>query len=76
MENQKPNGPSLEYIDIINATRIMEAAIERKAFPMSELGEVAPIVARFQEFSNSIIAMQSAEQANEVEQSNEEEKGE
>lgn len=61
MENQKPNGPSLEYIDIINATRIMEAAIERKAFPMSELGEVAPIVARFQEFSNAILAIQEQE---------------
>ena len=63
MENQKPNGPSLEYVDIINATRILEAAIERKAFQMSELGEIAPIVARFQEFSNAILAMQEEQQA-------------
>ncbi|AQW88739.1 hypothetical protein pEaSNUABM50_00210 [Erwinia phage pEa_SNUABM_50] len=57
-------GPQLEFIDIINATKIMEAAIERKAFSIKELGEVAPIVSRFQEFSQAIIAEQEAKDAN------------
>ncbi|SOK58487.1 hypothetical protein [Yersinia phage fHe-Yen9-04] len=52
-------GPQLEFIDIINATKIMEAAIERKAFSIKELGEVAPIVARFQDFSQAILEEQS-----------------
>lgn len=63
MENQTPNGPSLEYVDIINATRILEAAVERKAFQMSELGEIAPIIARFQQFSEAILALQAEEDA-------------
>lgn len=51
-------GPQLEYIDIINATKIMEAAIERKAFSIKELGEVAQIVSRFQDFCEAILKQQ------------------
>lgn len=52
------DAPQLEFIDIINATKIMEAAIDRKVFSIKELGEVAPIVSRFQEFSEAIISEQ------------------
>lgn len=62
-ENQDVVGPQLEFIDIINATKIMEAAIERQIFSVKELAEVAPIVARFQEFSQAILADQEARQA-------------
>lgn len=53
-------GPQLEFIDIINATKIMEAAIERGIFNVKELAEVAPIVSRFQDFSAAILADQEA----------------
>lgn len=56
-------GPQLEFIDIINATKIMEAAIERGIFNVKELAEVAPIVSRFQDFSSAILADQEARQA-------------
>ncbi len=56
-------GPQLEFIDIINATKIMEAAIERGVFNVKELAEVAPIVSRFQDFSAAILADQEARQA-------------
>lgn len=56
-------GPQLEFIDIINATKIMEAAIERGIFNVKELAEVAPIVSRFQDFSAAILADQEARQA-------------
>lgn len=62
-ENQKEvQGPQLEYIDIINATKIMEAAIERKAFSIKELAEVAAVVARFQDFSQAILEEQKAKE--------------
>ena len=53
-------GPQLEFIDIINATKIMEAAIERGIFNVKELADVAPIVSRFQDFSAAILADQEA----------------
>lgn len=56
-------GPQLEFIDIINATKIMEAAIDRGIFNIKELAEVAPIVSRFQDFSAAILADQEARQA-------------
>ena len=55
-------GPQLEFIDIINATKIMEAAIDRGIFNVKELAEVAPIVARFQDFSAAILEDQEARQ--------------
>ncbi len=55
-------GPQLEFIDIINATKIMEAAIERGVFNVKELAEVAPIVSRFQDFSSAILAEQEKQQ--------------
>lgn len=60
-------GPQLEYIDIINATKIMEAAIDRKAFTIKELGEIAPIVSRFQDFAQAILDEQTASTENEGE---------
>ncbi|UYE98644.1 hypothetical protein XbC2_215 [Xanthomonas phage XbC2] len=56
-------GPQLEFIDIINATKIMEAAIERGIFNVKELADVAPIVSRFQDFSAAILADQEARNA-------------
>lgn len=61
-QNNQVAGPQLEYIDIINATKIMEAAIERGIFNVKELAEVAPIVSRFQDFSAAILAEQEAAQ--------------
>ena len=58
-------GPQLEFIDIINATKIMESAIERGIFTVKELAEVAPIVARFQDFSAAILAEQEVRNADE-----------
>ncbi|AFC21662.1 hypothetical protein GAP32_212 [Cronobacter phage vB_CsaM_GAP32] len=62
-EQETVVGPQLEFIDIINATKIMEAAIERGIFNVKELAEVAPIVSRFQDFSAAILADQEARQA-------------
>ena len=45
-QNNEVAGPQLEYSDIVNATKIMEAAIERGIFNVNELAEVAPIVSR------------------------------
>ena len=61
-QNNEVAGPQLEYIDIVNATKIMEAAIERGIFNVKELAEVAPIVSRFQDFSAAILAEQEAAQ--------------
>lgn len=61
-QNNEVAGPQLEYIDIVNATKIMEAAIERGVFNVKELAEVAPIVSRFQDFSAAILAEQEAAQ--------------
>lgn len=70
MENQEnlaPVGPSLEYVDIINATRILEAAVARNAFSVKELAEFAPIIARLQDFSEQMLAAQNqTEQTNET----------
>ena len=57
MENQKD--PHLDIIDIINATKIMESAIDRGVFTVKELIDVAPVVSRFQDFSNAVQAEQT-----------------
>lgn len=54
--NEVPEGPSLEYADIINAARILELAVQRNAFTVKELIEFAPIISRVQDFSDIIIA--------------------
>ncbi len=59
------DGPQLEYIDIINATKVMEAAIQRGTFSVKELAEVAPVVARFQEFAEAILKEQNPAQEGE-----------
>lgn len=61
------SGPQLEFIDIINATKIMEAAIARNAFNVKELAEVAQIVSRFQDFSAAILAEQEKNAADQTE---------
>lgn len=77
MSNQKETvvGPQLEFIDIINATKIMEAAIERGIFNVKELAEVAPIVSRFQDFSAAILA-EHQEAQSDVDASENQEQGE
>ena len=57
------NNLSLDTIDIINGTKIMEAAIKAGAFSVEDLVQVAPIVDRFIKFSNAIIAEHEAQQA-------------
>lgn len=46
---------SLDTVDIINAAKIMEAAINAGAFSVEDLAKVAPVVDRFIKFSNAII---------------------
>lgn len=54
------NQPSLDVVDIINATKIMEAAIQANAFSVEDLVKVAPVVERFIKFSNVVIAEHNA----------------
>lgn len=51
---------SLDVVDIINATKIMEAAIQANAFSVEDLVKVAPVVERFIKFSNAVIAEHNA----------------
>ncbi len=51
---------SLDVVDIINATKIMEAAIHANAFSVEDLVNVAPVVERFIKFSNAVIAEHNA----------------
>lgn len=46
---------SLDTVDIINAAKIMEAAIKAGAFSVEDLAKVAPVVDRFIKFSNAVI---------------------
>lgn len=55
MSEQNQEQLSIEIEDIINATKIMEAAIKAGAFGVEDLVKVAPIVDRFIKFSNAII---------------------
>lgn len=61
MEEQSTTEMKLELVDIVNGTKILEAAIDRKAFSAQELIEIIPIFSRFKEFSDYILA--NAEQA-------------
>lgn len=45
----------LDTVDIINAAKIMEAAINAGAFSVEDLVKVAPVVDRFIKFSNAVI---------------------
>jgi len=58
--SEEQTQPSLEIVDIINATKIMEAAIQANAFSVEDLVKVAPIVERFIKFSNAMIAEHNA----------------
>lgn len=53
-ENNQQVTASLEVIDIVNATQIMELAIQRNTFTVEELVQVAPVVSRFITFSKQV----------------------
>lgn len=53
-ENSQQVTASLEVIDIVNATQIMELAIQRNTFTVEELVQVAPVVSRFITFSKQV----------------------
>ena len=60
MSEQNENQPNTEtiaelgYMEIINATTILQLAIERNTFTVSELVKVAPVVEKFQQFCEVI----------------------
>lgn len=61
MSNEKPTEDiQLDLLDLINAARIMEAAVSRSAFQLEELGEVAPVVAKFVKFANQVLEAEAA----------------
>lgn len=62
---------SLDVVDIINATKIMEAAIQANAFSVEDLVKVAPVVERFIKFSNAVIAEHNASVEVEAEEAKE-----
>lgn len=55
----------IEIVDVVNAAKIMEAAIKRNAFTVEELAQVSPVVAKFIAYSNEQI--QKAEEAEKAE---------
>ena len=58
--SEEKTQPGLDVVDIINAAKIMEAAIQANAFSVEDLVKVAPVVERFIKFSNSVIAEHNA----------------
>lgn len=56
MEQQNNQEVQLTLIDLINAAKIMEAAVARNAFKVEELVDVAPVVTKFVEFSNKALS--------------------
>lgn len=54
---------TLEIDDIISATNIMEAAVKAGIFSIPELVKVTPVVERFMQFSDAVIAAQAEQQA-------------
>lgn len=61
-ENQSTENVQLDLLDLINAAQIMEAAVSRNAFQLEELGQVAPVVAKFVKFANQVIEAEKAKQ--------------
>ncbi|AGC34688.1 hypothetical protein ACQ29_gp008 [Escherichia phage PBECO4] len=49
---QENNQIQLTLLDLINAAKIMEAAVARNTFKVEELVEVAPVVSKFVSFAN------------------------
>lgn len=56
MQEKESNEIKLELVDIVNGTKILEAAIDRKAFTAQELIDIIPIFGRFKEFSDYILS--------------------
>lgn len=51
---------NIEIVDVVNAARIVEIAIERSAFKPNELIEIIPIYSRLQAFAKSVMEQQAA----------------
>lgn len=67
----------LTLIDLINAAKIMEAAVARNSFKVEELVDVAPVVSKFVEFANSALEdIKAQEEAEAAQAAAEENKGE
>lgn len=49
---QENNQIQLTLLDLINAAKIMEAAVARNTFKVEELVDVSPVVAKFVSFAN------------------------
>ncbi|EHU8780833.1 hypothetical protein N0S44_000063 [Escherichia coli] len=52
---QENNQIQLTLLDLINAAKIMEAAVARNTFKVEELVDVSPVVAKFVSFANEAL---------------------
>ena len=74
---QEPEKIQLNLIDLINAAKIMEAAVARNSFKVEELVDVAPVVSKFVEFANSALEdIKAQEEADAAQAAAEQNKGE
>ncbi len=68
---QENNQIQLTLLDLINAAKIMEAAVARNTFKVEELVDVSPVVSKFVSFANvaleDIKAQEDAAKAQESE---------
>lgn len=62
----------IEIVDVVNAAKIMEAAIKRNAFTVEELAQVSPVVAKFIAYSNEQIKLAEAAEKETGEQAGDE----
>jgi hypothetical protein len=73
---QENDKVQLTLIDLINAAKIMEAAVARNSFKVEELVDVAPVVSKFVAFSNAALEDIKAQEEASAEQVQTEDKGE
>ena len=76
MEQQENTEIKLTLIDLINAAKIMEAAVARNSFKVEELVDVAPVVSKFVAFANAALEDIKAQEAAEAENAPDTSKGE
>lgn len=62
-ENQQEQVIQLDLIDLINAARILEAAVARNTFTVDELVQVAPVVSKVVSFAQTAQADIEAKEA-------------
>lgn len=68
VEEVQAQEPQLEIVDIVNATKIIKAAIERGVFQADEMSGVAGVYDKFAAFVGHLEAQAAAEAgANEAE---------